>query len=725
MNIKTKDASLILLIILFAFFLFGNTLFPPEGKMIYGGDIYDAYYFWKDYLANSIKSGIIPFWNPYNFSGTPFLAHPNINIFYPPNWLFILLPLNWSFSWYFFLHILIAGVNMYWLARNYTGRLGSIFAAFTYAFGGFFVARVYSGHLEYVDAACWVPLVFGLARKALLVPTKRNIIFSGISMSILLLAGNELFFLFTLELVLLLSIYFLINKIKNKKPLIKTLLNYFKVIFFSLTLGIGLAALELLPRYQFLSFSLRSEGVPYSIAGAGSLPLSGLILFINPFIWGKGFTDNYTYHGPWPNLFEFTHYVGVLPVIIIVLFIILFFLSKIIRIIKINSSINKEIWFYLLFVIPIFLMISFGNQLTPNIHYFLWKYLPFYRSIRFPARHLFLVAFSLSVVSGVLVDAFKNKAIKLLFIVIIIFDLFLFDRQFFKMGDIPINTFDQDLISYLSKDTSLHRLIPDFPVVSKVRRDFDFGAALIYHVQTTSDYNSMVLWRYYRFIDLLNGSRMSSVQYYNVEIPPPDPKSPYLDFLNAKYVLVDNEFDKISGQNLAKFNLQKESKNYKLYKNDNFLPRFFFVRTAAIYPNEKEIENALLQDNPDLTKTILLLKNDLESEKNYNLECQTTERDEIKIVSYSPNKVVLNTKSLCNSFLSTSEVYYPGWKARIDNIDTKIYLSNYSFRSIYIPKGEHRVEFYYQPDIFYTGGLITISTIFILIFITRRFRNEK
>uniref|UniRef100_A0A7C4M0T5 YfhO family protein n=1 Tax=candidate division CPR3 bacterium TaxID=2268181 RepID=A0A7C4M0T5_UNCC3 len=714
----------ILFIFVYAFFLFNNTLFPPEAKIIYGGDIYDAYYFWKDYLATSIKSGIIPFWNPYNFSGTPFLAHPNINIFYPPNWLFVILPLNWSFSWYFFIHMVIAGSTMYWLVRNYTCRLGALFSAITYAFGGFFLARLYSGHLEYIDAASWVPLVFGLTRKALIKSTKRNIILSGIGMSVLLFAGNELFFLFTLELVFLLLVYFFITKIKDKKLTIKTLLVYFKVCLYSIVLGIGLASVELLPRYQFLSSSLRSKGVPYEIAGAGSLPLSGLNLFINPFIWGKGFINNYNYHGPWPNLFEYTYYVGLLPIVIIAFFIMLFFLSKFIRIDKIKD-INKDVWFYLLLIIPIFLIISFGNQINPNIHYFLWRYLPFYKSIRFPVRHLFLVAFSLSVASGMIIGSFKKKLIKIVFLVIITVDLFLFGKQFFKLSDIPIKTFDQELISYLAKDNSLYRLVPDYPVVSEVRRDFDFGAAALYRIQTTSDYNSMVLWMYYRFIDLLNGSRISSIQYYNVEIPPPYPASPYLDFLNAKYLLIDHKFDKMSGQYSGKFNLLKEGKNYKLYENKSFLPRYFFVNNAAIYPDVKKMEEDLLQAKPDLAKTILLLKSDLLSGKNYNLDCQTKETGEIKIFSYNPNKIVLKTKSPCDAFLSSSEVYYPGWKARVDNSDTKIYLSNYSFRSIYLPRGDHTVEFYYQPDIFYIGGLVTIFTFFLIIFINRKFKNEK
>jgi hypothetical protein len=716
----------LLAIFFLALFLFGNTLFPPVRKMIYGGDIYDAYFFWKNYLAESIKSGVIPFWNPYNFSGTPFLAHPNVNIFYPLNWLFIVMPPNLSFAWYFFIHIVIAGVNMYWLSRQFTDRWGAFLSAVTYALGGFFAARVYSGHLEYVDAASWMPLVFGLTRKAMISPTSRNILFSGLGMGILLLVGNELFFLFILELLGLYAIYLLFVQgfLRARFNLIIKVVTYIKVGMLSFLIGFGIAAIELLPRYQFMSLSLRSLGIPYELAGSGSLPLSGLLLFLNPFYWGKPFLDNYSYHGPWPNLFEFTHYVGILPVFILFFFLLFFLLSKIIKKIQI-PKIKNELWFFILLVIPLFLLISFGNQIPVNFHKILWNDLSFYKSIRFPARHLFMVAFSLSIVSGIIVGVLRNKFFKTLLIGFVVFDLLLFDKNFFRLSDVPTETFDKQLISIFAKDPGLYRLLPDFSVVSAVRRDMDFGAASMYQIQTASDYNSMILWRYYHFIDLLNNSKSSSIPYFNVEIPPPDPTSPLIDFLNIKYVLSDKLFDRIADRDLSKYRLVKDGANYKLYENISYLPRFFLVGNAKVYSSVQAVEENLLQNPSDTTKTVLLVDSDLEKGKDYDLNCLAEPRGIVEVASYTANRIILNTKSSCNNFLSSSEVYYPGWKARIDEIDTKIYLSNFSFRSIYVPKGDHVIEFYYKPDVFYLGGAITLVASSIVIFFIIKLKNEK
>ena len=45
---------------------------------------------WKIFTIDNLKQGIIPFWNPYNFSGTPQLANWQSAPFNPFNFLFTL-----------------------------------------------------------------------------------------------------------------------------------------------------------------------------------------------------------------------------------------------------------------------------------------------------------------------------------------------------------------------------------------------------------------------------------------------------------------------------------------------------------------------------------------------------------------------------------------------------------------------------------------------------------
>ncbi|MGH9419894.1 MAG: hypothetical protein ACRD3J_07975, partial [Thermoanaerobaculia bacterium] len=44
------------------------------------------------FTAMELQHGRIPFWNAYSASGEPWFANPQTGIFYPPTWLFVVLP---------------------------------------------------------------------------------------------------------------------------------------------------------------------------------------------------------------------------------------------------------------------------------------------------------------------------------------------------------------------------------------------------------------------------------------------------------------------------------------------------------------------------------------------------------------------------------------------------------------------------------------------------------
>src|SRR6185436_5976826 len=45
----------------------------------------------QDYLSQELHAGRSPFWTPYPWAGYPFLADPEVGVFYPPTW-----PFFWS-----------------------------------------------------------------------------------------------------------------------------------------------------------------------------------------------------------------------------------------------------------------------------------------------------------------------------------------------------------------------------------------------------------------------------------------------------------------------------------------------------------------------------------------------------------------------------------------------------------------------------------------------------
>jgi len=58
-----------------------------------------------------------------------------------------------------------------------------------------------------------------------------------------------------------------------------------------------------------------------------------------------------------------------------------------------------------------------------------------------------------------------------------------------------------------------------------------------------------------------------------------------------------------------------------------------------------------------------------------------------------------------------TDAYYPGWRALVDGLETPIYRADLLFRAVYLPAGQHRVEFIYDPLSFKLGAAISLAAL--------------
>src|SRR3989344_8092598 len=55
-------------------------------------DVLRQLYPWKTFAVDLIKQGILPLWNPYNFSGAPLISNFQSAVFYPLGIFYLILP---------------------------------------------------------------------------------------------------------------------------------------------------------------------------------------------------------------------------------------------------------------------------------------------------------------------------------------------------------------------------------------------------------------------------------------------------------------------------------------------------------------------------------------------------------------------------------------------------------------------------------------------------------
>jgi len=148
------------LLALFVLILFGKLAWLREGEVISGNDVSFMFLHWWRFALRSLHQGELPLWNPYLFSGVPFLANPQPALFYPPVWLGLLLSPQRLAGLLFVLHFWLAGAGMLiWLRSEGADEAGALLGGIAFCFGSYFFARAYAGHVGVVMTQAWLPLI--------------------------------------------------------------------------------------------------------------------------------------------------------------------------------------------------------------------------------------------------------------------------------------------------------------------------------------------------------------------------------------------------------------------------------------------------------------------------------------------------------------------------------------------------------------------------------------
>lgn len=89
---------------------------------------------------------------------------------------------------------------------------------------------------------------------------------------------------------------------------------------------------------------------------------------------------------------------------------------------------------------------------------------------------------------------------------------------------------------------------------------------------------------------------------------------------------------------------------------------------------------------------------------------------QINLSQYDPKHMVYSSNASSEQLAVFSEIYYSdGWNAYIDGKPAEHFRCNYVLRAMRIPKGEHTVEFKFEPQTYYLGRKISLAGSIILL----------
>jgi len=698
-------------------------------------DIPSLLYPWRSFAVDQLKAGEFPLWNPFYFAGMPLLANFQSAVFSWVNVFFLFLPKVWAWSTGIVIQSFLAALLTYlFLCNRKLSRFSSLLGGIVFALSGFSIAWMeydVHGHTAY-----FLPLLLFLVDEYFEEEKTGWLLGFSFAVAFQIFAGYLPIVIYS---YLIIVFYVFVFHFKLGK-LVK--LGLFGI------LGMGLAAVQLLPGWELLRFSIRDVDPIVRASNASFLPFSHLVTLVAPDFFGNPVTYNY-----WGKAFydNFAFWIGTAALTLV--FLALF-----------NSLENKFCRFW-----GIVLLFSLVLVTKNPLGVFLQKILFLEGGVA--ARALFITDFSLAILAGCGLEALmkeKKKILKQLATVLILVGgmmgviwtmglmienpvnrlialrnlviptaVFLFSIPLlfgimFSKKSLPLCLFASLPLFLVSCNLLYHAkkylpfskpefVFPPTPVIEflqKQEKPFRFEPGDVipqdmwmpYGLEAASGSDALLPKRMGEFSTAIetgrvqkNISRVQLITNYD---------SPLFSLLNAKYISVKKVTEKgiysPEGKpperflDKSRYKLVFEDKTVQVYEDLKRLPRAFWVYDFEVIKDGQEIVSRLQVQEFDTKKKIILEEN-----PNFILSSEKAKKQEIEWLEYRPGRLKMVVNSDQPGFVFLANNFYPGWESFVDSQKTKIYRADYTFQAIKVPEGRHLIEFFYQPKSFLFGGLIS------------------
>ncbi len=732
------------LIVMSVLAFFGQVIFSTNP--LFGSDF--ALYFFplKKFIREQLLScGTIPLWNPYQFSGTPLITNIQASVFYPLDFLFYMLPTGIAYGYTIILHFILGSVFMYVFVRSLSvNKMGALLSSVIFTYNGFLMAHLYAGHLTLIHSYVWIPLVFFYLHKFLNTPRPKHVILAGTFLGVQILGGFPQIAFYTILGAILYALYSVClgPQRKSGQYVARAAIGMGAI----LVIGFCLAALQLLPTYEFMQLSTRAGGTSYEFATLDSFPPRNFITFLIPDLYGvPGNRTFWVSHATWV-FWEYCGYTGICALVLTV--------------VAIKRIVADRVGMFFVLLLVLALSLSLGKH---NPLYGFIYYLPGFHHFRIPAQILFLYVFAVAVLAGMGLDHLTNETIfsgvpRMVVLAGLSFLLILavwshvhpysFFYVFFKLAKPTGLTSDQIgqvhtvVTSAILRGTGIfliiaillslyHRGLPSyattgsllilisvadmgafaFPLVRTVNLEpspnqvyltrqlkldhdiyravvtndcFPENAGLRHQFQDIQGYDPLILKRY--------------VQYVNKsqQIPADDKvvnmhyirsvDNPLINMLNLKYVV--------------------DCASAELTERKAFVPRAHIVHQAVV-KDDHETLDYMMGDEFDPMKMVVF-----SSASDIPETAGSEDHGEMcRVLSYACDEISVDAKLNTPGFLVMSEINYPGWEAYVNGKMTPLLTGNYLFRTVFLEPGKHHVRFVFSPFSLKAGTVVSFMSV--------------
>lgn len=769
-KIVTYKDIIAVLIILFVLLIFFRDILIGKATFVLPMDAeatYKKYYF----MAETLKNGDFPLWDPHLFAGTSLAAYPGIGIFYPFNLLFMALPWGenpfpcFAMDALTLFHFFLCGLNMYILGRSLKrSRIAALCMGVMFMLSS---EMLVLQHWKYnLMTYAWSPLILLCLLKIWEDPQNWKYVgLGGIFMGMAALAGPAQPIIVVIFMAAVFTIFAVFYSWRERKKAMWILLSCAVVI----CAGVLIAAPSFLSNFQYSEHTIRmvDGGAAYLLPGEALTTDSMTEYIIEPSAM-KGLVIPENGRLDIGGLF-----IG--------------FTAMFFAVIGLIKSRKKRFSQFMIVLSIISLLYVFGIGLP-----YLFQKLPLLNMLREAQIYLIYLHIAAVIFAGAGIDScfadscgqkFKIWDISVtggavaiaaalllgiikqypkgyfisLFLFICIFLIYLFYRYGKKHGakralmaalngavagvvilqmNVNVAVLTNESNEYLDnygrndgiyeKKNPFEEIVPEdtdpYRVMSILDEQGD-GAAPINEADVagyydTYNYGNPVLFRLHIYKQELGGS-------------------PFLNLLNIRYLIAEEENYLQSFDNEWMVNFYRENNLTKCGEINGFYDSIKATNETAsvILENPNAYGAAWLADEVlhsdsfddslealnqnDPYTTAVIEGNDVEL-----ISSDDALEYTVEVQRYEPGEIVYYAETNKESIMVMSELYSHGWKAYIDGAPTEIYLTDALLRGIKLPEGSHTIRVVYEPGTVYAGLCIGGATLAFLIFMIIRWKER-
>ncbi len=697
------DLLVVACLVLGTLFVWRTRILVPAHQVLFGAmDLFLYYLPAYSYQAARLHEGALPFWNPYQGAGVPFLAMLQPGVFYPARLLLLVFDVPTAMHVSAVVHLLLAGVGTYALCRR-LGMQGAAAAAGCIVYSTVFGFRQFYMP-SFLESGTWLPIVCCAVVSVVQGSAWGSVLALGLAGAMCMLAGAYHIALYVVYAVLVLTIALACKG--EGSGVIFTRMGLARLAVAG-ALAVGLAAPQIFPTLAWTSETVRHVS---ALTDAQIMPVESPAQIVNA-TWTPPQHD-----APYARVY--------LSALVILLALIGW---------SSNGAFGA--------VIGGAGIVAYVLMLGPGTPFFgIYRLIPGLAMVRLPPRLIVLVAFFFAIGTALGVTSLMRVGSR-------------FSTGVRRaIGLTLVGSLTAVLVPPVSNSSQLPWTVPaayfrrSTHVAMALRNYADGGRVILpadsLYPRIPHRLGMIGGFQVLQDYDPLSSRRLSAYLHAVIAKPTPseDATHPFKGHVPGVHGLARPELlDLVSVRVLALPRgahpptrvpplrpLRVGGVPWPVYENPSARPRAYLVGGVRFVQDDAAALGAMLSRDFDGAREAVVVRSPGEAGSDPSLAWSGAAQGSAEIIEERPERVTVQFTADSRALLVLTDAFAPGWHVTIDGERQRLWQTNHFVRGVIVEPGRRRAVFSYDPPGFVPGVVAAaLAFLFVGVAVVTRYKRQR